>query len=533
MKKRFTLLLISIFTIFILAACGNQDQSAGGAGDNSEPAGGPVEGGTLTVAYPSEPDTLDWMATGATPTRDIAWHIFEPLLALDNDYQVQPMIAEDFTVSDDETLYTITLRDGVKFHDGSDVTVEDVIASLDRWRTISSVGKESDRFIESVTKVDDKTIEIQLSEVYNAFLSDMAAPKNALMIIPEEIAEEAGEQPLTPEQLIGTGPYQFDNWNRGSEIVLTKFEDYAARDETDLGGLTGEKVAYFDELDFQIVKDPQVAINGIKTDLYDYALSIPNDLYDVVETDPSIDPVSYINGYSTITPDKSEPPFDDIKVREALNLALDKEAIAEATYGNSDFYSFDGALFDPEQTKLYSEEGTENYLNYDPEQAKELLEESDYNGESLKIMHSNDSETYKRISQVMKQQLEEVGFTIEIVPLEWATYLEQWSDPANWDIVVVGWSTRFSPNELGMLVNDTNSSGWYDSERWRGLIDDWAVASDDEVRLDILSEMNQTVWEELPFIKVANETRLDIKGEQVQLEETWVGPRFWGAWKNQ
>lgn len=316
--------------------------------------------------------------------------------------------------------------------------------------------------------------------------------------------------------------YQFDNWSRGSEIVLTKFEDYAARDETDLGGLTGEKVAYFDKLDFQIVKDPQVAINGIKTDLYDYALSIPNDLYDVVETDPSIDPVSYINGYSTITPDKSEPPFDDIKVREALNLALDKEAIAEATYGNSDFYSFDGALFDPEQTKLYSEEGTENYLNFDPEQAKELLAESDYNGESLKIMHSNDSETYKRISQIMKQQLEEVGFTIEIVPLEWATYLEQWSDPANWDIVVVGWSTRFSPNELGMLVNDTNSSGWYDSERWRGLIDDWAVASDDEARLDILSEMNETVWEELPFIKVANETRLDIKGEQVQLEETWV-----------
>ncbi len=177
MKKRFTLLLISIFTIFILAACGNQEQSAGGAGDSNEPAGDPVEGGTLTIAYPSEPDTLDWMSTGATPTRDIAWHIFEPLLALDNDYQVQPMIAEDFTVSDDETLYTITLRDDVKFHDGSDVTVDDVIASLDRWRTVSSVGKESDRFIESVTAVDDKTIEIQLTEVYNAFLSDMAAPK--------------------------------------------------------------------------------------------------------------------------------------------------------------------------------------------------------------------------------------------------------------------------------------------------------------------------------------------------------------------
>ncbi|WP_080873945.1 ABC transporter substrate-binding protein [Oceanobacillus timonensis] len=532
MNKRFRFIIISIFSVFWLAACGSQEESADGT-ENTEPEGEPVEGGTLNVAYPSEPDTLDWMATSATPTRDIAWHIFEPLLGPDSDYQVQPVVAEDFTVSEDETLYTITLRDDVTFHDGSDVTAEDVVASLDRWRTVSSVGQESDKYIDSVTIVDDQTIEIQLTEVYNAFLSDMSAPKSALMIIPEEIAEEAGEQPLTPEQLVGTGPYQFDEWNRGSDILLSKYEDYSPREEEDLGGLAGQKNAYFDALNFEIVKDPQVAINGIKTDLYDYALSIPNDLYDVAESDPSIDSVSYINGYSTITPDKSEAPFDDIQVREALNLALDKEAMAEATYGNSDFYSFDGALFDPEQTQLYSEEGTEEYLNYDPERAKELLEESDYNGETLKVLHSNDSEIYKRISQVMQQQLEEVGFSIELVPLEWATYLEQWSDPSNWDLVVVGWSTRFSPNELGQLVNDTNSSGWYDSERWRDLVDDWAVASDDDERADILSEMNQTVWDELPFIKVANETRLDIKGEQVQLEENWVGPKFWGSWKNQ
>lgn len=254
---------------------------------------------------------------------------------------------------------------------------------------------------------------------------------------------------------------------------------------------------------------------------------------EVVETNPDIEPVTYINGYSTITPDKSEAPFDDLQVRQALNHALDKETIAKSTYGNEDFYSMDGSLFDPSQTELYSEEGTEDYLVYDKEEAKQLLEESSYDGETITIMYSNDNENYKRISQVVQQQLEEVGFTVELAPYEWATYLENWQDPENWDLVVVGWSTRFSPNELGMLIMDTNSSGWYNSERWGDLLDRWNVAESEEERNEILSEMNQTVYDELPFMKVANETSFDIMSDQIQDYDSWIGQRFWNTSKGE
>ncbi|MFD1849792.1 ABC transporter substrate-binding protein [Oceanobacillus bengalensis] len=534
-KKIHQLLFALLLTLFLIG-CGNQSatESEGNGEDGSEQqALEPVQGGTLNVAFSSDPDTIDWMSTGATATRDVGWHIFETLFALDKDYQAKPMIAEDYTVSDDQKVYTITLREGVNFHDGTTVTAEDVIASIDRWRTVSSVGTVANEYIESVKEIDERTIEITLNQVYNAFMSDLTAPKSALIIIPKEIAEEAGETPLVAEQLIGTGPYQFENWERGNEIVLTRFEDYSAREEEGWGGLTGKKVAYFDEIKFLIVKDPQVMINGLKTGIYDYAQSIPQDLYEVVESDPSIDPVTYINGYSVATPDKSEAPFDDLNVRKALNYALDKEVIAEATYGNSDFYQLDGALFDPEQTELYSDQGTDDYLAYDKEKAKELLEASDYNGEPIEIMFSNDSETYKRISQVMKQQMEEVGFTVELVPYEWATYLEKWADPANWDIVVVGWSTRFSPSELGMLIMDTQSSGWYNSERWGSLLDSWGVAESAEERQEILAEMNQTVNDELPFLKIANETKLDIKSDKIPEYDNWVGQRFWNTWKSE
>ncbi|OCA88038.1 hypothetical protein A8F94_09445 [Bacillus sp. FJAT-27225] len=525
---------LPLFTIFILslilAACGNDSQS-GKSGEANKKAGEKQTGGIVDVAYNSEPDTLDLMSNASSPTRDIAWHIFETLVALDKDYAVKPMIAEDYSVSDDQKVYTIKIREGVNFHDGTTVAAEDVVASLERWKLVSSVGKTAGKFIEEVKALDELTVEINLNEVYNGFLDDMAAPKTGLVIIPKEIAEEAGEKPLVPAQLIGTGPYKFEKWERGKQIVIKKFDDYSQREETDWGGLTGKKEANLDQINFLIVKDPQVKLNGLKTDLYDYAQAIPTDLYEVIENTPNTNAVTYINGYSMLIPDKSEPPFDDLKVRQALQYALDKEEIAKSTYGNKEFYKMDGALFDPTQTELYNAEGTDSYLVHDKDKAKKLLEESDYNGETITIMYSNNNEGYKRISQMAEQQLEAVGFKVKLEPYEWATYLEKWQNPGSWDIVTIGYSTRFSPNELGFLVLDKNSSGWYNSERWAELMDQWALAASSEERQKVLAEMNKTVSEELPFLKIANETTLDIMSDEIQEYDAWIGPRFWNTWK--
>ncbi|MFT4412233.1 ABC transporter substrate-binding protein [Fredinandcohnia humi] len=533
LHSKFAFLFIGLLLIVGLVGCSNSSTEKTNEQTGDEKASSePKTGGTLKVAFASEPDTVDMMYNGASATRDVGWHIFEYLFALDSNFEIRPMIAEGYEVNDDKTVYTITLREGVNFHNGSTVTSKDVVASINRWIGISSVGKVAGENIEQVTAIDDSTVEIKLTKPYNVLLSSMSAPKAGLQIIPADIAAAAGENPLTPEQLIGTGPYKFEKWEKGQEILLTRFEEYSAREEADWGGLTGKKVAYYDEIQFLIVKDPQVMLNGLKTGLYDYAQSIPADLNDVVETTPGVDPVTYMNGYSTITFDKSEAPFNDIKLRQAINYALDKETIAEATYGNKNFYNMDGALFDPQQVELYSEEGTDQYLVYDKEKAKSLVEESSYNGETITIMYANNYENYKRISQVVKQQLEEVGFKIELVPYEWATYLEKWQDPANWDLVVIGWSTRFAPSELGMLAFGTASSGWYESERWASLLDRWGNAGEGNEKKEILTEMNQTVYEELPFTKIANETLLDIKVESMEYEG-WVGPRFWNSWKSE
>ncbi len=524
--------VLCLLVIASLVGCSKDTTSKTAKTGGEESAGEPTNGGLLKVAYQSEPDTLDWSYTGASPTRDIGWHIFETLFALDKNFAIKPMVAKDYKVSKDGLTYTMNLREGVHFHDGSTVTAKDAAASIDRWRKVSSVGKITGAYMDTVKAVNDKTVEIKLKKDYKPFIASMAAPKSALIVIPAKIANEAGEQPLKPEQLIGTGPYKFEKWDKGQKIILSKFKDYSARTETDWGGLTGKKTAHFDKIEFQIVKDSQVMLNGLKTGLYDYAQNIPADLYDVVSSTPNIDPVTYINGYSTMTPDKSEAPFNDLKVRQALNYALDKQAIAEATYGNKKFYSLDGALFDPEQTELYSKEGTNGYLAYDKEKAKKLLKESSYDGRTLKIIYSNNNENYKKISQIVKQQMEEVGFKVELAPYEWATFLDKWKDPKNWDLEVVGWSTRFAPSELGMLSLGTESSGWYKSDRWQDLLDQWGKAETKEQKKDILTKMNQTVYEELPFYKIANETSLDIKSHKLQEYDNWLGQRFWNTWKS-
>lgn len=532
-KFRVTFTLITFIFVIGLIGCNKESTSKRETMDAEQSAGEPSKGGTFKVAIGSEPDSLDWMYISSTATRDIAWHIFENLFALDKDFKAKPMIAEDYKVSDDETTYTIKLREGVMFHDDSIVTAEDVVASIERWRKVSSVGLIANEYIEQVKAIDEYTVEVKLSKVYNAFISDMAAPKSTLMVIPAEIAESADGQPLKNEQLIGTGPYKFDDWNKGTEIVLSRFDDYSTRDEGDWGGLTGKKVAYADKIEFKIVKDPQVMVNGLKTGLYDYVQNIPPDLYDTIEVDPTMDPVTYMNGYGIISADKSEAPFDDLKVRQALNYSLDKETIAKGAYGNSQFYDLDGALFTPEQGELYSERGSDNYLAYDKEESKSLLEASSYNGETITMMYSNDTVEYEKIAQIAKQQMEDVGFKVELITYEWATYLEKWMDPANWDLVVIGWSTRFSPSELGMLELNAARSGWYESEQWEDHIKSWGIAKTEEQKKEILTKMNQTIDDDLPFIKVANVKRFDVKRNKVKDLTNWVGPHFWNAWKGE
>src|SRR5699024_6080549 len=214
-RKYYVFLMINVITVIVLMSCSN---SSAGGNSNSK---------TDSESTPTESRSLD-----------IAF-------AADNDLEMKLMSAEDYDVSEEEKEYTIHLREGVQFHEGTTVEAEEAIASMERWRKVSGVGKITDEYIDSIAEEDELTFTMKLNEVYSSLLSDLAASKSSMTVMPADIAEEACEKPLEQDQLIGTGPYKFKEWDRGEEIVLERFDDYAARDEEDWGGLTGKKEAYF------------------------------------------------------------------------------------------------------------------------------------------------------------------------------------------------------------------------------------------------------------------------------------------------
>src|SRR5699024_3508328 len=153
-KKYYAFLMINVITVMVLMSCSNS--SAGGNSDSkTDSESTSTESGSLDIAFAADAETLDWMYTGASATRDVGWPIFGSLRVFDDDYEIKPMIAEDYDVSEDEKEYTIHLREGVQFHDGTTVEAEDAIASMERWRKISDVGRITDEYIDSIEEEDE------------------------------------------------------------------------------------------------------------------------------------------------------------------------------------------------------------------------------------------------------------------------------------------------------------------------------------------------------------------------------------------
>lgn len=527
--KKYKIFLISILVLTLIIVTGCQSDGADSevdASDSAENSKEPVMGGILNVATTAETPTLDWGAQGATQTKLIAWHFFEQLVAYDENFEIKPMLVDDYEISEDGKEYSFKLREGVNFHDGTTMDTEDVIASLERWERVSDIGKRTFEEIDEIVKVDEYNFKILLNREYSLLLGNLAELNYGMIVVPAEIAEEAGDNHLNNEQIVGTGPYKFEEWEMGTQLTLSRFEDYTPREE-DWGGLTGNKTAYYDEIHFKVVTDPQVRINGLQTGQYDFAQEIPQDLYDSIVQNTAMEPVLFdLGSWYMAMVNHSKPPFDDVRLRQAANHALNKSEIMQAAFGTEDFYTIDGSVFSPLQTSLYTNEGTEMYDSYDPEEAKRLIAESDYDGELIELITTTDYASYPKMAQVAERQLSEVGFNVKIENYEWATLLDNRGDPEAWNLLVVGWPWYYDPVSAAMF-RDGERSGWGDLTEIREIQESWITAVDENEKDELLVELNETVLENMIHIKFGNESKLHAISKEISQFEQWDQLRFW------
>lgn len=522
---RKTKVLFAVGAMAIVAAC----SSPGGGQSNGEAAGEPTKGGTLEIALNADPATLDWTSTSAVVTRAVGWNIFEQLFALDKTYVERPMLAEGSTVSKNQLLYTIQLREGVKFHDGSDFDADDVAASLERWGRVSGTGKTAFKHIASVTAKDPHTVEIRLDTAFGPLLTSLADVRQAAIMLPSEVASTTGENALKDSQIIGTGPYQFEKRAAGSLVALKRFEDYSSRTEN-WGGLAGAKHAYFDRLNYNIVTDAQVRVNGVQTGQYQFAVNVPQDLYEEVKAIPSVRPY-IVKPYAWLAFvfNKGAAPFDDMRLRQAARYAVNLDEIGSAAVGNKDLYEMDPSIFFPEQKTLHTEEGTVLYNKQDVAKAKQLLSEAGYDGTPVRLLTTKDYPEFYNATVALSSQLGAVGFKTKIEVYDWPTVLERREDVKAYDVFTTTSSPSFDPVTMLWMVPGA-WAGFYASATMDKLLDEWVATTDPDTKQDLLAKMNETVYTEVPEIKGPNLSALYVAGKDVQGYPNWMDTTFWNAW---
>jgi peptide/nickel transport system substrate-binding protein len=405
-----------------------------------------AQGDRLVVSLDATPPHLDVMSNTTLEVTEPGHHVFENLFNYDASFRPQPMLAESYEVDEDGSVWTISIRQGVPFHDGSVMTIDDVRASFERWTQVSNLGRA---FAEAEFEVvDDHTFRLNLATPRADLLDGLSDTSQAWVIIPAAIAEGAGAEPLSdPSQWIGTGPFRFERMVPDESILLRRFDDYAAR-EGEPSGHGGRKEALVEELEFRIITDVPTRTAALRSgEIHVIPSGISGADKPTLEADPDIT-VQIIPGFQKWGPmfNGVSPIFEDPAMRRAVATSLDMEELALAMVGDPDLFDinpslgFRGSLFFDEEV------GADSWNQADPDRARELAAEAGYQGEEIVIISTRANVFQDRMATVMQAQMEDAGFNVRIDWYDGATIRQIRTQPADWDIIPGGWGTTFNPS---------------------------------------------------------------------------------------
>ena len=498
----------------------------------AQPEGEGTYGGRLRVGIVGEPPTLDEHQTTAAIVADVTYPMYETLFSYDATYEPVPELVEDYSASEDGLTHTMTLRQGITFHNGESMTAADVHASVTRWAEISGLGQNLFERVSEFVEVDEMTVEFRLSEPFGPLLTALAHNTQACTIHPKSVIDAAGTTPFTDDsQVIGTGPYMLSERQADAYIRLARFDGYVSRDEP-TNGYSGAKHAYVDEIEFIPVPDEAARVAGLQAGDYEMAHDISNDQYELLSETPGI--VAEINPpswFEMFFLNWRSPLMGNLSLREAFRAALNHEVILTASRGSSDFFQLDPSWM-MQQTAWHTTAGEELYNVNDPALAKQKLEEAEYDGTPLRFLTSRERPTYYNASVIAQQQLEAVGFVIDMQVVDWATVFERRGQEDEWDIFVTGHGFVPDPSQITAVGQMGIYPGWWDSEESLALADDLLSETDFDARYSVWEEIQRKIYTEIPAVKLGDVNLTSYYSEQIGgwTSLTERGVPYWNLW---
>ncbi len=475
----------------------------------------------LNVAMKSQPPTLDLHVTSTNTVRNVGAHINEGLFTFDENFQPKPMLAESVARSDDGLTYEITIRQGVPFHNGDELMAEDVVASLDRWMQRSSFGRTLARYVESLEASGDHSVTMTLNEPASFVVTALTTWRAGPFIYPAEVIEAAGEERITDP--VGTGPFRFVEWNEGQDIILERFDDYAAVDAP-ASGYAGKREAMVDRLRFVFVPELSVRRIGVESGDFDMALDVDPDSFDQYQDNPDV--VSFLGAprMTTLIPNKAEGVMANPALRTALQAAVCVEDVLPV-YGGETFWRADPSIT-WQETAWWSDAGSELYNVCDPERAQSLAGEAGYDNQQIRLAVSSDDESKFSVAQVLQQQLQMAGFNVELEVRDAAAHEATLDSKEAWDLAISEHTYRTHPILHSHL--QATWTGWWESEERDRLVGEFLVASEEEAH-EIWDKIHALYFKDVVVIKIGDYFEHHIAADEVEGYANMPEPFFWNV----
>jgi peptide/nickel transport system substrate-binding protein len=477
----------------------------------------PAAAKTLTAVMHSDLRVTDPGITTAYITRDHGYMVYDTLLAMDENFKVQPQMAE-WKVSDDKLTYTFTLRDGLKWHDGQPVTAEDCVASLKRWGKNDGMGQKLMDFTASLEATDPKTITLKLKEPYGLVLESIGKPSSLVpFMMPKRLAETPAGKTIAEQ--VGSGPFKFiqSEFQPGVKVAYEKNKDYVPRKEPP-SWTSGGKVVKVDRVEWLTMPDAQTAVNALQSGDIDFIENPSFDILPVVKADKDlvVQTLSPL-GFQTLgRMNFIHPPFDNVKVRRAAFLALNQKPVLDALVGNPEYYKVCGAVFGC-STPLASDVGAESLVKGNGmAEAKKLLAESGYDGTPIALMAPGDVVTLKAQPIVAAQLLRDAGFKVDVQATDWQTVVTRRASQkpvseGGWNMFFTNWA---GPDILNPIANVSTSGkgktggwfGWPENAELEKLRDKFARSTSPEEQKKVAEEIQKLVYEQVIYIPLGQYT---------------------------
>ncbi|MCI9104934.1 MAG: glutathione ABC transporter substrate-binding protein [Lachnospiraceae bacterium] len=540
-KKLYALLLA--MSMVALTACGGGSGDAGSGSAAGGSTAAPAAGGEtqaqaeiaqgasvsqetdIVAAVNVDFTTMDPMDTSDTLSGGIQRMISDSLFGFDDNMGIVPMLATGYEANDEATEFTITLREGISFTDGTPWNADAALANFAKWDD-ESLGLKRTTFLcnvlDSFEKLDDYTIKVKLTEPFGAFISNLAHPACVIMC-PKTI--EAGVEACARNP-VGTGQYKFVEWIEGDHLTLELNKDWWGYDADICGGTAlADADAGFKTITFKPVPESATRVAMIQSGDAQLIWPIPTESVSVLESDPNVASFQgdgIVVRYFMMNTQKA--PFNDVRVRQAIDYAINKEAYIQVVKNGLAIPAT--SIIGP-AVQYYK---GNDPRPYDPEKAKALLAEAGYpDGFTTSVMYANTTANQKQV-EFLKQQLEQVGINLELNGLESAVVNQKVQDTdapgaeAEVECYVIGWSPSTGDADWGIrplvaIESEPPMSYnicYFENEELEGYIKTGLESADDATRKEAYAKAQDLLWEETPMIFLCVDSNTWATGAKVQ-----------------